>query len=104
LWQREIIVRAAATAFFAELGLELEGSSGTFGRDACGKPGSIIRAGMDTRACMDGQSENPGQSRSELIVAGLAPPDGLETDEVPETHLRVVMARAWLPLEYDGRP
>ncbi len=34
---------------------------------------------------MDGQSENPGESRSELVAAGLAPPDELETDEVPDS-------------------
>jgi hypothetical protein len=34
---------------------------------------------------MDGQSENPGESRSEPVVAGLAPPDELETDEVPDS-------------------
>jgi hypothetical protein len=49
------------------------------------KPGGIIRPGMDTRPCMDAQSENPGDSRSELVVAGLAPPDELETDEVPDS-------------------
>ena len=32
---------------------------------------------------MDGQSENPGESRSGPVAAGLAPPDELETDEVP---------------------
>src|SRR6201987_4731308 len=40
---------------------------------------------MDTRPCMDGQSKNPGESRSEQVVAGLAPPDELETDEVPDS-------------------
>ena len=34
---------------------------------------------------MDGQSENPRESRSELVGAGLAPPDELETDEVPDS-------------------
>ena len=34
---------------------------------------------------MDGQSGNPGESRSEPVAAGLAPPDELETDEVPES-------------------
>jgi hypothetical protein len=34
---------------------------------------------------MDGQSENPGESRSEPVVAGLAPLDELETDEVPDS-------------------
>ncbi len=34
---------------------------------------------------MDGQSENPGESRSEPVAAGLAPPDELETDEVPDS-------------------
>src|SRR6201987_6254791 len=40
---------------------------------------------MDTRPCMDGQSKTPGESRSEQVVAGLAPPDELETDEVPDS-------------------
>jgi hypothetical protein len=34
---------------------------------------------------MDGQSENPGESRSEPVVAGLAPLDELKTDEVPDS-------------------
>ena len=34
---------------------------------------------------MDGQSEHPGESRSEPVAAGLAPPDELETDEVPDS-------------------
>jgi hypothetical protein len=34
---------------------------------------------------MDGQSENPGESRSEPVVAGLAPLEELETDEVPDS-------------------
>ena len=34
---------------------------------------------------MDGQSENPGESRSEPAVAGLAPPARLETDVVPDS-------------------
>jgi len=34
---------------------------------------------------MDGQSESPGESRSEPVAAGLAPPDELETDEVPDS-------------------
>ena len=34
---------------------------------------------------MDGQSEHPGESRSEPVVAGLAPLDELETDEVPDS-------------------
>ena len=34
---------------------------------------------------MDGQSENPGESRSGPVAAGLAPPDELETDEVPDS-------------------
>jgi hypothetical protein len=34
---------------------------------------------------MDGQSENPGESRTEPVAAGLAPPDELETDEVPDS-------------------
>ncbi|MCL2582871.1 MAG: hypothetical protein FWE35_10480 [Streptosporangiales bacterium] len=34
---------------------------------------------------MDGQSENPGEAGSEPVVAGLNPPDELETDEVPDS-------------------
>ena len=34
---------------------------------------------------MEGQSGNPGESPSEAVVAGLAPPDELETDEVPDS-------------------
>jgi hypothetical protein len=34
---------------------------------------------------MDGQSENPRVPRSERVVAGLAPLDELETDEVPDS-------------------
>jgi hypothetical protein len=34
---------------------------------------------------MDGQSENPGASRSEPAAAGLAPLEELETDEVPDS-------------------
>jgi hypothetical protein len=34
---------------------------------------------------MHGQSENPGESRSEPVAARLAPPDELETDEVPDS-------------------
>ncbi|MDQ2811931.1 MAG: hypothetical protein M3Z75_08645 [Actinomycetota bacterium] len=34
---------------------------------------------------MDGQSENPGEARSEPVAAGLAPLDELETDEVPDS-------------------
>ena len=34
---------------------------------------------------MDGQSENPREPRSEPVVAGLAPPQELETDEVPDS-------------------
>jgi hypothetical protein len=34
---------------------------------------------------MEVQSKSPGQSRSGPVVAGLAPPDVLETDEVPES-------------------
>src|ERR1700756_1051263 len=40
---------------------------------------------MDTRPGMDGQSEHPGESRSEPVAAGLAPPGELETDEVPDS-------------------
>ena len=32
---------------------------------------------------MEVQSKSPGESRSEPVVAGLAPPNELETDEVP---------------------
>ena len=55
------------------------------GLDAYGKRGGIIRPGMDTRPGTDGQSENPGESRSEPVAAGLAPLDELETDEVPDS-------------------
>jgi hypothetical protein len=34
---------------------------------------------------MDVQSKSPGGSRSEPAVAGLTPPDELETDKVPES-------------------
>ena len=34
---------------------------------------------------MDGQSENLREPQSEPVVAGLAPPDELETDEVPDS-------------------
>lgn len=34
---------------------------------------------------MDGQSENPGEPRSEPVATGLGPPDELETDEVPDS-------------------
>jgi hypothetical protein len=34
---------------------------------------------------MDGQSEVPGEVRSEPIAAGLAPVDEMETDEVPDS-------------------
>lgn len=34
---------------------------------------------------MDGHSENPGESQSEPVVAGLAPPPELETNEVPDS-------------------
>jgi hypothetical protein len=34
---------------------------------------------------MDAQSENFSEARSEPIAAGLAPPDELETDEVPDS-------------------
>jgi hypothetical protein len=33
---------------------------------------------------MYGQSENPGESRSKPVAAGLGAPDELETDEVPD--------------------
>ena len=34
---------------------------------------------------MDGQSENLREPQSEPVVAGLAPQDELETDEVPDS-------------------
>ena len=34
---------------------------------------------------MDGQSDNPREPQSEPIAAGLAPPEELETDEVPDS-------------------
>ena len=34
---------------------------------------------------MDAQSENPPESRSEPVAAGLAPLDELETDEIPDS-------------------
>ena len=34
---------------------------------------------------MDGKSENPGESRSAPVAAGLAPLEELETDEVPDS-------------------
>ena len=34
---------------------------------------------------MDSQSENPGEAQAEPVVAGLAPLDELETDEVPDS-------------------
>jgi hypothetical protein len=34
---------------------------------------------------MDGQSENSGEPRSGPVAAGLAPPDELETDAVPDS-------------------
>jgi hypothetical protein len=34
---------------------------------------------------MDGQSENLGEPRSEPVAAGLAPPDELVTDQVPDS-------------------
>src|SRR5271156_4374658 len=40
---------------------------------------------MDTRPGMDGQSENLQTPQSEPVVAGLAPQDELETDEVPDS-------------------
>ena len=45
----------------------------------------MIRPGVDTRAGMDGQSEISPEPRSGPIVAGLAPPDELETDAVPDS-------------------
>jgi len=34
---------------------------------------------------MDSTSENPGEAQAEPVVAGLAPLDELETDEVPDS-------------------
>ena len=34
---------------------------------------------------MDSHSENPGEAQAEPVVAGLAPLDELETDEVPDS-------------------
>jgi hypothetical protein len=34
---------------------------------------------------MDGQSGNPREPRSEPVTTGLAPPDELQTDEVPDS-------------------
>jgi hypothetical protein len=34
---------------------------------------------------MDDQSEKPGEAQPEPVVAGLAPPEELETDEVPDS-------------------
>jgi hypothetical protein len=45
----------------------------------------MIRLGVDTRGGMDGQSELSPEPRSEPVVAGLAPPDELETDAVPDS-------------------
>ena len=45
----------------------------------------MIRLGVDTRAGMDGQSEISPEPQSGPIVAGLAPPDELETDAVPDS-------------------
>jgi hypothetical protein len=45
----------------------------------------MIRPGLDTRPGMDGQSENPRESRSEPVGAGLAPLDELETGGVPDS-------------------
>src|SRR5579872_3130766 len=50
--------------------------------DRTGKAGSIIRLVMDTRPGMDGQRENLREPQSGPVVAGLAPQDELETDEV----------------------
>jgi hypothetical protein len=47
--------------------------------------GGIIRPDVDTRSCMDGQNGNTRESRSDTVVAGLAPPDELEADEVPDS-------------------
>jgi hypothetical protein len=45
----------------------------------------MIRLGVDTRGDMDGQSEISPEPRSEPVVAGLAPPDELESDAVPDS-------------------
>src|SRR5260370_27899928 len=54
-------------------------------RTGTGRAGGIIRLVMDTRPGMDGQSENFREPQSEPVVAGLAPQDELETDEVPDS-------------------
>jgi hypothetical protein len=53
--------------------------------ELAGGAGGIFRPGVDSRAGMDGQSENLREARSEPVVAGLAPLDELETDEVPDS-------------------
>ena len=40
---------------------------------------------MDSRPGMDGQGENLRELGSEPVVAGLAPPEELEADEVPDS-------------------
>src|ERR1700749_3097888 len=40
---------------------------------------------MDTRGGMNGQSENPREPESGPVVAGLASPDEVEIDEVPDS-------------------
>ena len=45
----------------------------------------MIWLGGDTRGGMDGQSEISPEPRSEPVVAGLAPPDELESDAVPDS-------------------
>jgi hypothetical protein len=45
----------------------------------------MIRLGMDTGGDMNGQSENSPELRSEPVIAGLVPPDELETDVVPDS-------------------
>jgi hypothetical protein len=54
-------------------------------RPGTGRARGIIRLVMDTRPGMDGQRENLREPQSEPVVAGLAPPDELETDEVPDS-------------------
>lgn len=60
---------------------------------------------------MDGHRENPRQSRSEPVVAGLGPLEELETDEVPDSMVSdfssLTMPYCWVITEdavagYDG--
>jgi hypothetical protein len=77
---------AATIAIMARLrpGAPDPDAAGVPGASAAARMPGIIRPGMDTRPGMDGQSENPGEPRSEHVAAALAPPDELETDAVPD--------------------